>query len=575
MTQLFLRLFNISVTAGWIVVAVMAVRLLFRRMPRWGYCLLWGIAGVRLLLPITLESPLSLLPSPELIPQNITALDAPAINSGIPAINRVINPIFVTEPVWQNLSLELLFQVAAWVWVAGMVLILAYGLISYGKLCRQVRASVPGEEGIYLCDDIQSPFLLGIFKPRIYVPSGLDDGLLHNILAHERAHIRRKDHLWKPLGFLLLSVYWFQPLLWAGYILLCRDIERACDEKVIKNKDNLFRVQYMESLVSCSLHRRMILACPVAFGEVSVKSRVKGIARYKKPTMLVILASVLTCAVVCICFLTTPKACAHDYTSETTLQATCTDHGVQTNTCRLCDHTYLQTTDCLAHAYDEGVVNIEATCTATGNRTRRCTDCGAVRKEIIPMAAHTPGELTVTQEPNCVESGAIRSECTHCRVRFIVERPAPNGQHEIKRHVIKAPTCTETGLAEDRCIHCGMGEEVVLEPVAHEFETTASEKPNCAFEGYETHTCIRCDYEYVKTLPREIGAHSWNSSSGCCGVCGLRSGSSGGQYDYIIQPTTGGSTSTVPQTPKIDPITPPSPKPKLPELPRVPHPLYG
>ena len=541
MTQLFLRLLNISVTAGWIVVAALLVRLCFRKMPRWASCLLWGIVGLRLVLPFTWESTISLQPSAQVIPQNIAATQTPAIDSGISAVNRAVNPLFVTAEV---LPLQQILFWASVMWLAGVGLLLLYGIIGYARLWYQVRVSVQKEGNVYLCDEIDSPFLLGVFRPRIYVPTGLEEEMLPHILAHEQTHIRRKDHLWKPLGFLLLCIYWFNPLLWVGYILLCRDIERACDERVIAQKDNLFRVQYMETLLACSLHRRMILACPVAFGEVSVKTRVRGIVRYKKPTVWVVLASVVACLLVTACFLTSPKACAHEYTQETTVQPSCTVSGMQVCTCRLCDHTYMQKVPCVEHTYDQGEVTREATCTHTGIRIRRCTDCGQSRQEEFPVLQHTPGVLTVVKEPNCTQSGAVRSECALCGITFVAQILEPNGVHTLERTVTKEASCMENGAAVDACKFCHHREEVVLKATEHDYKQFYAQAATCVSQGYRYERCSVCNHERTVTLKKNKSNHgNLNSSSGFCYDCFEYTRSYSFEDDWNGNPSIGVTTA--------------------------------
>lgn len=188
-------------------------------------------------------------------------------------------------------------QIAAWLWLGGMGILLAYSGISYLRLRWQVQASLRYRDNVYLCDQVRSPFVLGVLRPRIYVPSGMEEDQLQHILAHENAHIRRRDHWWKPLGFVLLAVYWYNPLLWVAYILLCRDIECACDEKVVAKLDEGEKKQYSETLLACSIHRRMVLACPVAFGEMAVKTRIQGVKRYKKPALWLLTVSLVACAV--------------------------------------------------------------------------------------------------------------------------------------------------------------------------------------------------------------------------------------------------------------------------------------
>ena len=519
MTDLFLRLFNSGISAGWIVVAILLVRLTFRKMPRWGFCLLWSVVALRLLLPFSPESTLSLIPSAAVIPQNITTAETPAIYSGIPAVNRVVNPLFATVLTPDAFPLQQILFWASVVWLTGTSLILAYGLISYLRLCRQVRVSIRKEGNLYLCDEISSPFLLGLLRPRIYIPSDIDAQLLPHILAHEQAHIRRRDHWWKPVGFLLLSVYWFNPLLWVGYILLCRDIERACDEKVIAQKDSFFRRDYMDALLACSLHRRMILACPIAFGEISVKSRIKGIARYKKPSFWVLTASSLILSVITICFLTSPKACAHDYIPDITQPATCTHDGLQTNTCRLCDHTYVQSVPCIAHTYDEGRIPRDATCALVGVRIRHCTGCKQKVVEEIPLTAHTPGALTVTKEPNCTQSGAVCATCTYCHVTYITQVLEPNDDHQMERTVIKPATCTEPGEAEDTCALCGHRERKALELADHDYKSLPWTEPTCGTAGKTVRQCTVCKHKVTTVLP-PTGNHAYFGTSQNCFRCG-------------------------------------------------------
>ncbi|MCR5754397.1 MAG: M56 family metallopeptidase, partial [Acetatifactor sp.] len=177
----------------------------------------------------------------------------------------------------------------------------------YLLLKRKVTVSIEPDKGVRVCDEVESPFILGIFKPVIYVPSDMSEELLRLVLAHERAHLKRCDYLWKPLGFFLLSLYWFNPFCWLAYVLLCRDIEAACDEKVIRDKPKEYIVMYSQALLNCSIRRRTIAACPLAFGETGVKTRVKGILNYKKPTFWVMIAAFIVCVAVTLCFMTNPK----------------------------------------------------------------------------------------------------------------------------------------------------------------------------------------------------------------------------------------------------------------------------
>ena len=189
-----------------------------------------------------------------------------------------------------------------------MIALLIYTVISYAKVKRKIGTAVLYKDNIYQSENVVSPFVLGIIKPNIYLPFKMNEKDMEHVVAHEMAHIRRKDHLWKPLGFILLTLHWFNPLMWLGYVLLCRDIELACDEKVIKELDHDARADYSQALLTCSVNRRMIAACPLAFGEVGVKDRVKSVLNYKKPAFWIIIAAVVACVVVAVCFLTNPPA---------------------------------------------------------------------------------------------------------------------------------------------------------------------------------------------------------------------------------------------------------------------------
>lgn len=200
----------------------------------------------------------------------------------------------------------------AFIWTAGCVILLLYAVCSYILLKRKTGAAFNNGENIYICDDIDTPFILGIFSPKIYIPSLLTEEERGYVIAHEKAHLKRLDCVWKPLGFILLAVYWFNPLSWVAYILLCRDIELACDERVIADKDIEYKKQYAMTLLNCSSPKKMVSACPLAFGEVSVKTRIKTVLNYKKPAFWLVLAAVAACVVVMVCFMTNPKSSAPD-----------------------------------------------------------------------------------------------------------------------------------------------------------------------------------------------------------------------------------------------------------------------
>ena len=264
------------------------------------------------MLPFSIESALSLIPSAETVSPEVVQFDpAPTITSGVEFIDNAVNPSlsesFAAAPLASVNPLYVWTYLAGWVWLIGLAAMLLYALVSYLRLRRCVRASIPLRENIYVCDEVPSPFILGIVHPRIYLPSALDEAQRGSVLSHERAHLARRDHWWKPLGFALLAVYWFNPLLWLAYTLLCRDIELACDERVLRGMDAGQVKAYSSALLACSVPRRMIAACPLAFGEVGVGARVKNALRYKKPAFWVIAASVIVCIVVAVCFLTNPR----------------------------------------------------------------------------------------------------------------------------------------------------------------------------------------------------------------------------------------------------------------------------
>ena len=314
MSSVFLKIVNMSITASWLILAVVLIRLLLKKAPKWIPCLLWGLVAVRLVCPFSFGSIFSLIPSSETIPTNITVQQEPAINSGITAVNEFINPViaesFTPTPTDGVNPLQIIIPAAAIVWIAGIVIMLAYSHISYIKLKKTVSVCVPVSERILSCDEVKAPFILGVFRPVIYVPSSMTRETLDLVIRHETAHLKRRDHWWKPLGFLLLAIYWFNPLCWIAYILLCRDIEMACDEKVIcdMNKDDM--AAYSQALLDCSFPRKRIAACPLAFGEVGVKERVKGVLNYKKPAFWIIIVAITACIVTGVCFLTNPAGTA-------------------------------------------------------------------------------------------------------------------------------------------------------------------------------------------------------------------------------------------------------------------------
>ena len=327
MGEIFLKLLNLSITASWLILAVLCIRLLFRKIPKWITCLLWGVVAIRLIFPFSIESAFSLQLSAEPI-RTSTMVEGelipyvPSVDSNIGVVENTVNPLLAEAFAYQETEsvapLQIATEIAGSVWLCGMVVLLIFALVSMIKLRLRVREAVRYKENLYICDAVKSPFILGIIKPRIYLSSALSEEEMDYIIAHERAHLKRKDHLWKPFGYLLLCIYWFNPLCWIAYIMLCKDIELACDEKVIKDMSFGDKKEYSRVLLFCATQRHLVMACPLAFGEVGVKERVKTVLNYKKPTFWITIAAIVVCAIVAICFLTNP---AKEYQIRITIPA--------------------------------------------------------------------------------------------------------------------------------------------------------------------------------------------------------------------------------------------------------------
>ena len=311
MGDLFLKILNMSIAASWLILAVVLLRFALKKAPKWIAVLLWGIVALRLAVPFSFESVLSLIPSAETFNAHNIQYETPVISSGIPAVNNAVNPIldetFAPNPAGSVNPLYVWIFIVSVIWLIGIAAMLLYAVISYVRVRRSVAERAPYEENIFLCDQVKSPFILGLVRPKIYLPSNMDATAMEPVIAHEKAHLARRDHWWKPMGFLILTVHWFNPLCWVAYVLLCRDIELACDEKVIRQMDLDEKKQYSIALLECSTQRRLVTICPLAFGEVGVKERVKNVLNYKKPAFWVIVVAVVACAVVTVCFATNPK----------------------------------------------------------------------------------------------------------------------------------------------------------------------------------------------------------------------------------------------------------------------------
>ena len=311
MSELFLKIVNMSISAGWVVVAVLIMRIILRKAPKWIRVLMWGIVAVRLVCPFTVESVVSLIPSAQTLSPDIMMDPTPTVHTGVTVINNSVNPIItgsLSPSIGDSVNpLQIWIPILSAVWLLGIAVLLVYTLISYIRLRLRLRTAVLLRDNVFESDNVSSPFVLGVIKPRIYLPFNINKQDAEHVIAHEQAHVRRRDHLWKPLGFLLLTVHWFNPLMWLAYLLLCRDIELACDEKVVNTLDLEQRADYSEALLNCSVNRRTIAACPLAFGEVGVKNRVKSVLSYKKPALWIMIIAVAVSIVAAVCFLTDPK----------------------------------------------------------------------------------------------------------------------------------------------------------------------------------------------------------------------------------------------------------------------------
>lgn len=335
MEAVFLKLLNMSIAASWLVLVVVVLRMVLKKAPKAIRCFLWALVAFRLICPFSFESVLSLIPSAETVPENIMYVQEPVLYTGIPVINNMVNPVLsetFTQPVEESVNpMQLVTFLSSIVWVAGLIAMTIYAVYSYSRIHRKVAASVHLKDNLYLCDYIDTPFILGIVKPRIYLPSTLKTEQTVYVVAHEKAHLKRRDHWWKPLGFTLLSIYWFNPLIWLAYILLCRDIELACDERVIQELGESEKKSYSETLLLCSIPRKMIVACPVAFGEVGVKERVRTVLHYKKPAFRIMVVAVIACIVVAVCFLTNPKEEKEEAEKQQILEQPISEPDLQQN----------------------------------------------------------------------------------------------------------------------------------------------------------------------------------------------------------------------------------------------------
>ncbi len=312
MDDVFLKLVNLSISASWLILAVLVLRVVLKKAPKWVMPLLWGVVALRLVCLFSIESALSLIPSAETIPSEIVTETREPVLYEQATLDIVTNPTLPSAaevPVGvSRQQAQVDFNIYSVLWLAGMAALLVHALVSAGKLKRKLATAILLRDNIYESEFVDSPFVFGVVKPNIYLPMHMDEGTAAYVIAHECAHLARRDHWWKVLGYLVLALHWFNPLVWVAYILFCRDIELACDEKVVKGLDGAARADYSQALLSCAAPKRAVAACPLAFGEGNIKTRVKSALHYKKPAFWVAAAAVLAVVIVAVCFLTNPRS---------------------------------------------------------------------------------------------------------------------------------------------------------------------------------------------------------------------------------------------------------------------------
>ena len=312
MDDVFLKLVNLSISASWLILAVLVLRVVLKKAPKWVMPLLWGVVALRLVCLFSIESALSLIPSAETIPSEIVTETREPVLYEQATLDIVTNPTLPSAaevPVGvSRQQAQVDFNIYSILWLAGMAALLVHALVSAGKLKRKLATAILLRDNIYESEFVDSPFVFGVVKPNIYLPMHMDEGTAAYVIAHEHAHLARRDHWWKVLGYLVLALHWFNPLVWVAYILFCRDIELACDEKVVRGLDGAARADYSQALLSCAAPKRAVAACPLAFGEGNIKMRVKSALHYKKPAFWVAAAAVLAVVIVAVCFLTNPRS---------------------------------------------------------------------------------------------------------------------------------------------------------------------------------------------------------------------------------------------------------------------------
>lgn len=573
---LFLTYLRTSFFGSVMILAVLLLRPLLRKAPRNICCILWLLVAVRLLLPFQLESQLSLQPRP--------MTDAVSITEVAPEPSPVTDvqpPVTVDQPEADGqppLSRNGIPKaVLAVIWTAGGLGMIIYAAVSLAKLRKRVWDAIRCPDGVWESDRIADAFLLGYWKPRIYLPIRLNQRDRELIIRHERAHQSRKDQWWKLLGLVCLSIHWFNPLVWLGYVLMCRDIETACDEKVIEDLTLSQRKEYSLALLNRGKRLSGLLSYSVAFGEVNLKHRIQGVLNYRKPGLWVTCGAVTVAVTIAVCFMTNPvdqQNCVHEFDSVVTVQASCLKAGVRTDTCKRCDYSRTEEVPAISHRYDAGTVIQEASCTAEGKRTHTCTLCNEHKTEAIPMLEHaydegtqtqaptcsekgivtytcktcgylhteetdtlphTFGEKTVTKSPTCISEGEICVSCTVCGHQEPVETIPKSQDHNYENKVIRKPTCVDPGMGQEVCTLCGHSVDCDYQLTDHSYgEAVVTKQATCTAKGERTYTCSVCNDVKTETVSKKD--HTWNdaecNTSMVCTVCGKKG--SVQEHDYVV-----------------------------------------
>lgn len=540
-----------------IIVFILLARYFLKQAPRKYLCGLWVLAAIRLLIPFHVESQFSLQPQYDQPSFAIQATDPEEYPNVMPEWTP-IEPGLETDmdpaPENENSASAPVdyLQMLCVAWIAVGIGLMIYSAVSYGLLKSRVRDAVKFDGNILEADRIQGAFLLGYFKPRIYIPVGLSQRDRGFIVAHERVHLSRGDHWWKLIGFLCVCVHWYNPLVWIGYYYLCRDIEIACDEQVVRNMDLEQRKAYSFALLNCGKRLSGFMVCPVAFGEISLKQRIKMVLSYRRPGLWITVIAAVLVVFVAMCFLTTPvtddsgqpgesaatePTVSHVYDEGVvTKEPSCAEPGIRSYTCTVCGEVKTESIAVLSHAYDDGVEIHEPNCAEQGAVTYTCKVCGQTKTEGISTLNHTFAEQALTKAATCKEEGEITVTCTLCGFQQIVEKLPKTNTHTYENTVIRKPTCVDRGEGADICTLCGHSIPCDYELTDHTYgNAVVTKEATCTQKGQKTYTCSVCKVEYTKTIEKKD--HIWDdgpcNAPGTCTVCGT-TGSANRGHDYYL-----------------------------------------